>query len=151
MNKSNPTLAAYMNYVSDEGLNLDRFVEHGGRMLGPNESAGLTNGLADLGAKINSVRDKHPQLARQLEFLVGYFETNPWNQSDSVRNETIFALLYAAKDTDLVPDDTPEVGYLDDAAVAESVLARHAETFARYCAAKDIDWATIKPETSANS
>ncbi len=151
MKKTNPTLAAYMNYVSDEGLNLDRFVEHGGRMLGPNESAGLTSGLADLGEKINSLRDKHPHLARQLEFLVGYFETNPWNQSDSIRNETIFALLYAAKDMDLVPDDMPEVGYLDDAAVVESVLARHAETFALYCAAKDIEWATIRPEASAKS
>ena len=70
MNPSNPTLAAYMNYVSDEGLNLDRFVEHGGRMLGPHESAGLTSGLVALGEKINSLRDKHPQLTRQLEFLL---------------------------------------------------------------------------------
>lgn len=151
MNKSNPTLAAYMNYVSDEGLNLDRFVEHGGRMLGPNESIDLTAGLADLCEKINSLRDKHPQLARQLEFLIGYFETNPWNQPDNVRNETIFALLYAAKDMDLMPDNLPEVGYLDDAAVAQSVLSRHAEFFERYCAAKDIDWATIQPQTSTNS
>lgn len=151
MNPSNPTLAAYMNYVSDEGLNLDRFVEHGGRMLGPHESASLTSGLVALGEKINSLRDKHPQLTRQLEFLVDYFETNPCNQPEKIRNETIFALLYAAKDMDLMPDDLPEVGYLDDAAVAESVLARHAETFERYCAAKDIDWAAIQPGTSTNS
>ena len=148
MNTPNTTLAAYMNYVSDEGLNLDRFVEHGGRMLGPNESDDLTRGLADLREKINALRDKHPQLARQLEFLVDYFETNPWNPPDKVRHETIFALLYAAKDMDLMPDDLPEVGYLDDAAVAESVLARHAETFERYCAAKDIDWTAMKPATA---
>ena len=148
MNPSNPTLAAYMNYVSDEGLNLDRFVEHGGRMLGPNEPAGLTGDLTVLGEKIDGLREKHPQLARQLAFLAGYFETNPWNPPDNVRNETIFALLYAAKEMDLMPDDMPEVGYLDDAAVVESVLARHADTFERYCAARDLDWTALKPTTA---
>jgi uncharacterized membrane protein YkvA (DUF1232 family) len=145
MKKPNATLASYMNYVSEEGLNLDRFVEHGGRMLGPDEASGLTAGLVDLREKISDVRSEHPLLARQLEFLVDYFETNPWNESDKVRNETIFALLYAAKDMDLMPDDMPEVGYLDDAAVAESVLTRHTETFERFCAAKDIEWAALKP------
>jgi uncharacterized membrane protein YkvA (DUF1232 family) len=151
MSKAKPTLAAYMNYVSEQGLNLDRFVEHGGRMLGPDEANGLTDGLADLLGKIDGLRDKHARLARQLEFLVDYFETYPWNQPDKVRNETIFALLYAAKDSDLMPDDMPEVGFLDDAAVAESVLARHAGTFERYCAAKDLDWAAIQPGIPANS
>ncbi|MEY4483385.1 MAG: hypothetical protein RL693_837 [Verrucomicrobiota bacterium] len=148
MKKANTTLASYLNYVSDEGLNLDRFVEHGGRMLGPTDEAGLTAGLDDLREKISGLRDEHPQLARQLELLLGYFETNPWSPPEKVRNETIFALLYAAKDTDLMPDDMPEVGYLDDAVVAESVLTRHAETFERYCAAKDIDWAELKPATA---
>ena len=147
MKKPNATLASYMNYVSDEGLNLDSFVEHGGRMLGPDEASGLTDGLVDLREKISTIRREHSLLARQLEFLVDYFETNPWNQSDKVRNEVIFALLYAAKDMDLMPDDMPEVGYLDDAAVVASVLSRHAETFERYCAAKDIEWAALKPET----
>ena len=145
MKNANATLASYMNYVSDEGLNFDRFVEHGGRMLGPDESHGLTEGLYDLREKISAVRREQPLLARQLEFLVDYFVTNPWNQSDRVRNETIFALLYAAKDMDLMPDDMPEVGFLDDAAVVASVLARHAGIFERFCAAKDIEWTVLKP------
>ena len=148
MKKSNPTLAAYLNYVSEEGLNLDRFVEHGGRMLGRNEPAGLADELPDLREKIKALRDEHPQLARQLEFLVGFFEANPPNQPDRVHHETIFALLYALKDMDLVPDDMPEVGYLDDAAVAESVLARHADVFEQHCATRGIDWAALKPETA---
>lgn len=148
MKKPKDTLASYLNYVSDEGLNLDRFVEHGGRMLGPTDEAGLTAGLADLRVKISKLRNEHPQLARQLELLMGYFETNPWSPPEKVRNETIFALLYAARDTDLMPDDLPEVGYLDDAVVAESVLTRHAGAFERYCAAKGIDWAELKPATT---
>jgi uncharacterized membrane protein YkvA (DUF1232 family) len=145
MKQAKPTLASYINYASDEGLNLDRFVEHGGRMLGPADAAGLTSGLGDLREKVSAMRGEHPQLARQLELLISYFETNPWNPPEKVRNETIFALLYAAKDTDLMPDDMPEVGYLDDIAVTESVLMRHAGTFERFCAAKGMNWAELKP------
>ena len=143
--KKNATLAAYMNCVSEEGLDLDRFVEHGGRLLAPAETAGLTNGLADLQEKIASLKGEHPRLAGQLEFLLSFYEANPPNLPDKVRNETIFALLYAAKEMDLVPDEEPGVGYLDDAAVAESVLTRHAGVFEIHCDYHRIDWAALKP------
>ena len=41
-------LASYMHYVSEEGINLDRFVEQGGRLLGREEAAGLSGDLAKL-------------------------------------------------------------------------------------------------------
>ena len=153
MNKPNPSLTAYMNYVSDEGLNLYRFVEHGGRLIGSEDSAGLAAGLANLREKISDLRAMHPRLSRQLEFLANVFETDAAHPPEVVRwlpevvrNETAFALLYAAKDMDLVPDDMPQVGYLDDTAVTEIVLARHAAVFEQQCAARGIDWATIQPE-----
>ena len=143
--KKNAALAAYMNCVAEEGLDLDRFVEHGGRLLAPAETAGLTNGLADLQEKIVSLKGEHPRLARQLEFLLSFYQANPPNLPDKVRNETIFALLYAAKEMDLVPDEEPGVGYLDDAAVAESVLTRHAGVFEIHCDYHRIEWAALKP------
>ena len=146
MKSSNPTLASYMNYVSREGLNLDRFVEHGGRLLGREETASLIGELDRLREKIAGLRGAHPQLARQLDFLVSFFESSPHSPPEKVRNEVIFALHYAAKDADLMPDDMPEVGYLDDAAVVESVLSRHAEIFERHCAAHDLEWAALRPE-----
>ncbi|MGB8169280.1 MAG: YkvA family protein [Chthoniobacteraceae bacterium] len=153
MNKPNPSLTAYMNYASDEGLNLYRFVEHGGRLVGGEDSAGLAAGLAELREKIAQLRPIHPRLARQLEFLANLFETDAAQPAEAVRwlpeaarNETAFALLYAAKDMDLVPDDMPQVGYLDDIAVTEIVLNRHAAVFEQQCAARGIDWATIEPE-----
>lgn len=153
MNKPNPSLAAYMNYVSDEGLSLFRFVEHGGRLVGSDDSDGLTAGLADLREKISGLRGLHPRFARQLEFLVNFFATDAAHPPETVRwlpevvrNETAFALLYAAKDMDLMPDDMPDVGYLDDAAVTEIVLNRHADVFEQHCAERGIDWAAIQPE-----
>lgn len=153
MNQTDPSLPAYIDYVSDEGLNLFRFVEHGGRLVGREDSASLVAGLADLREKIASVLPMYPRLARQLEFLANVFEDDAANPPEAVRclpeivrNETAFALLYAAKDMDLVPDGMPQVGYLDDTAVTDVVLTRHAAVFEQQCAARGIDWATIEPE-----
>lgn len=157
MNKPNPSLTAYINYLADEGLNLHRFVEHGGRLVGSEDSAGLAAGLVDLREKTSELRALHPQFARQLEFLANVFETDAAQPPETVRwlpeavrNETAFALLYAAKDMDLMPDDMPQVGYLDDTAVIEVVLTRHADVFEQHCAARGIDWASIQPETPAS-
>ena len=115
-------------------------------MLGLADFVALNNSLADLRKKISTLSNQHSYLARQLEFLMSFYQANPPNVPDKVRNETIFALLYAVKEVDLVPDDEPGVGYLDDAAVAESVLSRHAGVFEIHCDFHRIDWAALKPE-----
>jgi uncharacterized membrane protein YkvA (DUF1232 family) len=151
MNNANPRVASpledYMIYVSDEGVDFDRFVERGGWLLGREASANLDCGLPDFRQKVISLRREHPRIARQIEFLASFFDSDTAHMPLNVRNETAFALLYAAKDMDLIPDDIPGIGYRDDAAVVESVLARHAEVFERYCAGHDIEWAGLKPET----
>jgi uncharacterized membrane protein YkvA (DUF1232 family) len=143
--KKNPELAAYMNCSAEEGLDLDRFVEHGSRILTVAEIAGLTDGLDDLQGKIATLKVEHSKLAGQLELLADFYRENPPGLPAQVRTETIFALLYALKDVDLVPDNEPGVGYLDDAAVAESVLARHAGIFENHCYFRQIEWATVAP------
>jgi uncharacterized membrane protein YkvA (DUF1232 family) len=50
------------------------------------------------------------------------------------------------QDNDLLPDDMPEVGHVDDAAITEIVLTGHAGIFEQHCAAHDIEWASLKPE-----
>jgi uncharacterized membrane protein YkvA (DUF1232 family) len=144
--QKNPELAAYMNCKAEEGLDLDRFVEHGGRMLTPAEAASLTTGLDELQEKITSLGMVKPKLARQLTLLIDFYQENPPGLPAQARSETIFALLYAIKDADLVPDEEPDVGYLDDAAVAESVLSRHAGVFGNHCHFRQIEWSTVAPE-----
>jgi hypothetical protein len=142
-------ISAYMNYVSKEGIDLERFVEQGGRLLGRDEADVLSGGLPDLTAKIVELRADHPLLAKQLEFLSGFFSVPPVGPAKVVRDETAFALLYAAKDMDLMPDNMPGVGYLDDAAVVEVVLNRHEKVFALHCASLGLDWQTLKPNPAA--
>lgn len=150
MNNTEPRagspLEYYMIYFSDEGIDFDRFVERGGWLVGREASADLAFGSAELREKIASLRPQHLQLARQLEFLADVFASDMAHVPNEVRNEIAFALLYAVMDLDLIPDAIPEVGYLDDVAVTECVLSRHAEVFERCCVAHDIKWATLKPQ-----
>ena len=151
MNKPNTgvssQLAAYMHYVSDEGIDLGRFVEQGGRLLGREEVVGLASHFAELREKIASLSVQHPRLGRQLEFLASLFAFNPAILPEPARNEAAFVLLYAVKEHDMMPDHMPEVGYLDDAAVTEVLLLRHAEVFERLCVTRNLDWTALKPET----
>lgn len=154
MNNPNPTLTDYLSFASGQGINLERFVTHGGRLLEPADCSDLFAGITNLREKIGFLRGVHPRLGRQLEFLLEFFAADAAHPtetvrvvSEAVRNEATFALLYAMKDLDLVPDDMPGVGFLDDIAIAEIVLARHAEVFGRYCSAHGIDWATLQPES----
>ena len=143
--KKNPELAAYMNCVAPEGLDLDSYVEHSACLLSHSETAGLKQNLPDLRHKIAALEAGQPLLSRQLAFLLGFYEADPPNLSDKVRRETIFALLYAAKEEDLVPDTEAGAGYLDDAASAERVLSRHRGIFIPHCEYHRIDWAAIQP------
>lgn len=146
--RASSQLAAYMHYVSDEGINLDRFVEQGGRLLGREEAEGLRGDLAMPQEKIAAVSKDHPRLGRQLGFLANLIALNPKHLPDAARNETAFVLLYAVNENDMMPDSIPAVGYLDDAAIADVVFTRHAEILQRHCIAHSLDWAALKPESS---
>jgi uncharacterized membrane protein YkvA (DUF1232 family) len=140
--KARALLEAYFCYMSEEGIDLGRFVEQGGRLIGRHR-VGIDNDLAEIDAKISALREEHSCLARQLEFFANILALDPSDISEKARNEVVFALLYAAAEVDLIPDAMPEIGYTDDAAIAELVLSRHGDFFARYCAAHQIDWAAI--------
>ncbi len=143
-------LASYMTYISDDGLDLDNFVERGGHLLAAEDLKELRAGLSELREKIETIRPELPRLARQLEFLADFFrsagERQPAHLSDRTMNEIAFALLYAVRDMDLMPDDLPGVGFTDDTVVVEIVLERHAETFFHECRRRQLAWTEIRPE-----
>lgn len=127
--KKNPQLAAYMNCMNPEGVDLHSYVEHGAFLLTHADTGELNRNILGLRSKIAGIENTQPQLARQLRF----HEADQPNLPDRVRWETIFALLYTIKEEDLVPDAEASVGYLDDAAVVESVLSRHEPIFEMHC------------------
>jgi uncharacterized membrane protein YkvA (DUF1232 family) len=88
-----------------------------------------------------------PHLQQQLKLLADFFEDTADKifpaGSDASPRETAFALLYTAKETDIIPDFIPAIGYADDSLVVRTVLSRHQETFRDYCHSRRIRWSKI--------
>lgn len=105
--QSSPLLASHLIYVSEEEFDFDIFVEHGGWLV-EREGALLTvEDAASLRQKIASLPAQHSHLAAQLAFLAAFIGGGASTAPETVRNEALFALLYAAKEEDLIPDALP--------------------------------------------
>ena len=63
--------------------------------------------------------------------------------SDASRKEAAFALIYTAKETDIIPDSVPEIGYADDSIIVRTVLSRHEDIFRDYCRFRKIRWSKL--------
>lgn len=96
-------------------------------------------------AQINA--PKFPHLTRQLEFLTeavedvaeGAYKELPYVALAAA----VFALFYAHRKTDLIPDCLGDIGRADDSSVVRAVLIQHEKAFARYAASRGKDWARI--------
>ena len=57
----------------------------------------------------------------QLEALIGMLVDEGWGLIEDDRERVLSALTYFADPQDLIPDDTPGLGYLDDTIIIEIV------------------------------
>jgi uncharacterized membrane protein YkvA (DUF1232 family) len=55
----------------------------------------------------------------------------------------VFALTYAHKKIDLIPDLMPNLGRADDSSVVRAVLIQNEKSFARYAEAMGNNWNKI--------
>ncbi len=98
--------------------------------------------------QINAPR--FPHLVDQLEFLAdavedayeGVYKDLPY----VAFAEAVFALTYAHKKVDIIPDVLPGLGRADDSSVVRAVLIRHEATFAKYAEAQGRHWNRITSE-----
>ena len=100
-------------------------------------------------AQINA--PNFPHLVDQLEFLAdavedaaeGAYKELPYTAFSAA----VFALMYAHRKTDIIPDSIVRLGYADDSSIARAVLIMHERAFKRYAEKNDFDWdrVTSKP------
>ena len=57
--------------------------------------------------------------------------------------QAVFALMYAHKKMDIIPDLVPNLGRADDSSVVRAVLIQNEKAFAQYAAAQGFDWTRI--------
>lgn len=78
----------------------------------------------------------------QLEELVAMVEDRDWQLPKEDVTRVINALAYFANAKDLIPDDVPGLGYLDDAVMVELVtreLASEIKAFRYFCSFREAE------------
>jgi uncharacterized membrane protein YkvA (DUF1232 family) len=114
-----------------------KFVHHGAAMITPKILKGVYKKLPMLKLKFAGINDpKFPHLYAQLEFLSNVVEDFAEGVEEelpyAVMAAATFALIYAHRQTDLIPDTIPEYGRADDSAVVRAVLIEHEKVLATY-------------------
>ena len=70
-------------------------------------------------------------LVQEINALNNILRTNP-HLEQLVQQKIIFALNYFLKGQDDIPDDIPEIGYLDDLAVVDWIIHDIKEQYSHY-------------------
>lgn len=97
-------------------------------------------------AQINA--PQFPHLVDQLEFLAdavedvaeGAYKEMPYHAMSAA----VFALTYAHRKTDIIPDFiSGGMGRADDSSIVRAVLILHEKPFSKYAEAQGFDWEKI--------
>ena len=90
---------------------------------------------------------KFPHLVDQLEFLAdavedvfeGAYKDLPY----FALAQAVFALTYAHKKVDVIPDLIPDMGRADDSSVVRAVLIQNEKSFAKYAEFHGTSWSKV--------
>jgi len=90
---------------------------------------------------------KFPHLVDQLEFLADAVEDSAEGAYKDLPYyavaQAVFALTYAHKKVDVIPDLLLNLGRADDSSVVRAVLIQNEKAFAQYAATQGFDWSRI--------
>jgi len=125
-----------------------KFVHHGAANITPNILKSVHKRLPFLKLKFNELDDPaYPHLSDQLEFLANVVEDFAEGVEEDLPYVTaaaaVFALLYADRQIDLIPDSIPEFGHADDSAVVRTVLLEHEKVLTAYAERHQMKWDAV--------
>ncbi|MDR2463930.1 MAG: hypothetical protein LBD30_09175 [Verrucomicrobiales bacterium] len=124
------------------------YVLHGAAKITPLTLKKLLHELPMLKLAFTQIHaPQFPHLVNQLTFLADVVEDFAEGEANElpyrVAAESVFALLYAHKRPDLIPDFIPNLGRADDSSVVRSVLITHERHFQAYAEKHRMDWRAI--------
>ena len=124
------------------------FVNRGASQISPAIVESVLRKLPLWKAEFTQINSpKYPHLVDQLEFLAdavedcaeGAYKDLPYVALAGA----VFALAYAHKKIDLIPDHRTDYGRADDSSVVRAVLIQHEKAFAAYAAVQGLDWVRV--------
>lgn len=124
------------------------YVNHGAALITPAIVERVVRKLPLWKAEFTQINaPQFPHLISQLEFLADAVE----DTTDGAYKDlsyvafasAVFALTYAHKKMDLIPDHRGELGRADDSSVVRAVLIQHEKAFAKYAESQGLSWARI--------
>jgi uncharacterized membrane protein YkvA (DUF1232 family) len=128
------------------------FVHHGAEQITPKILRGVHKKLPFLKMEFTQINaPKYPHLVEQLEFLADVVEDFAEGEEDDLPfvavAGAVFALIYAHRQKDLIPDFVPEFGHADESSVVRAVLIQNEKVFGAYANRHHLNWAmiTVKP------
>jgi uncharacterized membrane protein YkvA (DUF1232 family) len=130
---------------------LANFLHNGAAKITPQILHGVFKKLPYLKMEFTQINaPKYPHLVDQLEFLADVVEDFADGTAEDLPYVTIanatFALIYAHRQFDLIPDSIPEFGHADDSGVVRAVLIEHERVLAKYALRNGVDWGKITLE-----
>lgn len=124
------------------------FVRRGAAKITPQIARGVYKKLPLLKVEFAQIHaPKFPHLVSQLQFLANLVEDFLDGKAEEVPYVTIahacYAILYAQRQFDLIPDSIPDVGMADDSSVVRVVLIESERILAQYAERTGVNWRAI--------
>jgi uncharacterized membrane protein YkvA (DUF1232 family) len=124
------------------------YVNHGASLVTPRVVDQVLRQLPKWKVEFTQIQaPKFPHLVDQLEFLADAVEDAAENAYQDLPYyavaQAVFALTYAHKKVDVIPDLIPNLGRADDSSVVRAVLIQNEKWFAKYAATMGVDWSQI--------
>jgi uncharacterized membrane protein YkvA (DUF1232 family) len=125
-----------------------KYVNHGAALITPRIVDQVVRQLPLWKVEFTQINaPKYPHLVDQLEFLAdavedfaeGAYKDLPY----FAFAEAVFAITYAHKKVDVIPDLLPALGRADDSSVVRAVLIQNERAFAQYAETQGFDWSKI--------
>jgi uncharacterized membrane protein YkvA (DUF1232 family) len=124
------------------------FVNHGASYITPAVVDKLLRELPLWKVEFTQINEpKFPHLVDQLEFLADVVEDvaeGAYKDLPYVAfSRAVFAVMYAHKKVNIIPDMVAGFGRADDSSIVRAVLMQNELAFARYAGSQGLDWSVI--------
>ena len=124
------------------------FVHRGAAKITPQILRGVARKLPLMKVEFAQIHaPKFPHLVSQLQFLANVLEDFADGKAEDLPYVTAanaaYALIYAQRQWDLIPDSVPDLGMADDSGVVRVVLIEHERVLARYAEKLGANWRGI--------